>query len=351
MNYKKIVILEEDSIFLAKKIKVIKEDDSSYIIDNEDKCLEELFMFARQEGLSIEDLMSNKELIDYEIEETKETVVEETPVEEKAATTVVSTDKKEENDKSKTGIHIKRIVAGVVAVVVLGAANYAIKKNGSKGFKKFQIPYTIKVDYNNPVDNAYTDKLDTIVTERDSVKERLEGVRDNKEMSFEEYLNNLDNQSNLAGANMYEVSQFINGANIKGDLYYTNFADIYAANTKERAAVLSFCELRNNIVYNAYENKDRDKTKASYDEAVRYILDFVYNNKTLTCEAGNYKFKDLSPMAKNTILNISMFILTIERDFSYEVDGTTVDRNTAVQWISNSYSETMIQLEGGRSFK
>lgn len=343
-KYKSIEILEENFGLPAKAI-VTYEDENKQEISGEE-LWKVLYAFATQEGYetSYEFIKNSSKVIQKEEEkvETVETVeeVKTEEKEEKKVTPVIvgvsetkkETSKKEKKPKKKSAL---RIGAGIVAIMVgVGGISYVLidyfsnKKGSSDNNGKSKNPYVQMIDY--PVDeyNGLTARIKIIDEKDETVKNELIGVTVGKTQSKEELEEFLSNQEALAWTNVTNVSNFINGKELTGDIYDTDFKSVYDINTVDYAAVQYFNELRNNIMVAAYNDKNVEDTKNAVTDFNKRFVRFVFDDAKLGYKRinANYTWDDLSPSAQNTILAMGMGILTIEHDFTITVNGEKYNR-------------------------
>jgi len=350
-KYKSIEILEE-MYDLPTKIKVNYEDGSQEeITSKEDEVYSKeinhvLSTFAQQEGYenAYEFMKNSDKLIKKEevVEKTEGTEKNETSKEEETGKTVtpvvVNVAKKDKKEKksSKRGI-VLRVGAGILGIMLTMGGGYVLidylKTKLSSNNDKPKTPYVQMVDY--PVDekNGLTNRVEAMTTKDEAVREELIGVTNGKAQSEEELEEFLSNQEALAWTNVTNISNFINGQRLTGDIYKTDFKSVYELNTIDYIAVQYFEELRKNVINAAYETYSVSDTKNAVTDFNQRFIGFVFRKDKFNNNYSNnrYTWDDLSPSAQNTILAIGMGILTIEHDFSVNVNNQTYNRLVAIE--------------------
>ena len=189
------------------------------------------------------------------------------------------------------------------------------------------------VDYPEDEKDGLTNRVEVMATKDEAVREELIGVVDGKAQSEEELEEFLSNQEALAWTNVTNISRFINGQKLTGDIYRIDFKSVYDTKTVDYPAVEYFEELRNNIVNAAYETNSVSETKNAVTDFNQRFIKFVFGNNKFKYNdlKTEYTWDDLSPSAQNTILAIGMGVLTIEHDFSVNVNNQTYNRLVSIE--------------------
>lgn len=315
-KYKSIKILEEN-FGLPIKAEVTLEDETTKVVEG-DELWTILYAFATQEGYenSYEFMKNSDKFIKKEEQDTKE------------------------KKSSKRGI-VLRVGAGAVAIMLAMGGGYVlidyIKNQIDAHNESKKNPYIQMVDYPENEKNGLTDRVEVMDEKDESVKKGLISIVKGNARSSDELDEALSNQDALAWNNVTNISNFINGGTLTGDIYYTDFKSIYDVNSVDYAAVQYFTELRNNIIYAAYEEKSIDGTKTAVTSFNERFVSFVFGGKELRYSKINraYKWDDLSPSAQNTILAMGMAVLTIEHDFNVTVGDETYNRMITIEEVSN----------------
>lgn len=347
-KYKSVKILGEN-YGLPTKAEVTLEDETTKVVEG-DELWALLYNFATQEGYeSSYEFMKNsnkfikkEEIVESEkAHETDETAKEEET--EKTVTPVVvgvsKKDKKAEKTKKKSAL---RIGAGIVTIVLLisggAVAGYAWANRGngntnSNSSNKPKKQYIQMVDYPEDEKDGLTNRVEVMATKDEAVREELIGVVDGKAQSEEELEEFLSNQEALAWTNVTNISRFINGQKLTGDIYRIDFKSVYDTKTVDYPAVEYFEELRNNIVNAAYETNSVSETKNAVTDFNQRFIKFVFGNNKFKYNdlKTEYTWDDLSPSAQNTILAIGMGVLTIEHDFSVNINNQTYNRLVSIE--------------------
>jgi len=351
-KYKSIKILEENSS-LPTKAEVTFEDETTKVVENEELWTA-LYAFATQEGYesSYEFMQNSDKFIKKEevVEKTKVTEKDESSKEEeteKIVTPVVVNVEKKDNkkknkeEKTKKKRTALRIGAGAVAIMLAMGGGYVlidyIKNQIDTHKESKRNPYIQMVDYPVNEKNGLTDRVEVMDENNGIVKNGLISVVKGNTQDRDELDEALSNQDALAWNNVTNISNFINGGTLTGDIYYTDFKSIYDINSVDYAAVQYFTELRNNIIYAAYEENSVDGTKTAVTSFNERFVSFVFGGKELKYYKINksYKWDDLSPAAQNTILAMGMGVLTIEHDFNITIGDETYNRMITIDEVSN----------------
>ena len=323
-RYKSIKILEEN-YGLPTKAEITLEDETVKVVEG-DELWTILYAFATQEGYETS--------YDF-IENCDKVIKEEEDVEIDAP--VLAEEEEEKKPKKRTAL---RIGAGLVAAVVgIGGISYVLvdhfsnKKGSSNSDNKPKKPYIQMVDYPEDEKNGLTDRVEVMDSKDETVREELIGVIDGKAQNEEELEEFLSNQEALAWTNVTNISRFINGQKLTGDIYRTDFYTIYDIDTIDYAAVYYFNGLRDNIVNAAYETNSVEDTKRAITDFNQRFIKFIFGKDKFKYNRlkTEYTWDDLSPSAQNTILAMGMGILTIEHDFSIKVNNQTYNRLVTVE--------------------
>ena len=368
-KYKSIEILEE-GIFLPTKINVIFEDETIKTVtaskenydNSSNECYKEICQFAKQEDYtSTYDFIKNsgkvvkklsKETSEEKIEEVLE--VADKKIEKEEAVKTLEPQKEEtKKSKKRTGIKITAIsLAAIIGVLGVGYTLIDMKKQNDHNRK--QIAHVITQDLPKN-ENAFTERLDGIMQDKDKVKEGLIDIYNGHSKTQEEYQKILSDQAALAESNMYNVSQYINGGSLTGDIYYPDFTSIYNPGSVDYKAVEYFSALRNNIITSAYDLKKVESTKAGVDKFNEEFIKFVLGNQNYVINFNGkdytYTFDSLSPLAKNTVISMGMSVLTIERDFEIEANGMKYNRQLAIRDIYELDKDIYQELTDSQSLK
>lgn len=348
-KYKSIEILEE-MYDLPTKIKVNYEDGSQEeITSKEDEVYSEeinhvLSTFAQQEGYeNAYKFIKNSDKIIKKVKVDAEPAKKEDEETEKTVTPVVvgvsKKDKKAEKTKKKSALRIGASIITIVLLISGGAvAGYAWANRGngntnSNSSNKPKKQYIQMVDYPEDEKDGLTNRVEVMATKDEAVREELIGVVDGKAQSEEELEEFLSNQEALAWTNVTNISRFINGQKLTGDIYRIDFKSVYDTKTVDYPAVEYFEELRNNIVNAAYETNSVSETKNAVTDFNQRFIKFVFGNNKFKYNdlKTEYTWDDLSPSAQNTILAIGMGVLTIEHDFSVNVNNQTYNRLVSIE--------------------
>ena len=356
MNYKSIKsieILEEDTLGLVpKKIIIKKEDGTTEEITatatEPDKCFDIVINFALAQGCEIEDLKSNGKI-------TKRIVTPTPSPAREARTPATDTPKK----KRKGKIFLAILVALGLAVTVanrekleellkdIGEGNFDLNREQPK-YTVAQVIPTGKED-----DNEYTERVNSIIENGQKVGEGIVAIKEGKMDSLEEFIANLDSQKALAYTNMVNISEYLNGKELTGNIYLPIFTTFYEKDTNEHAVVQYFTGLSNSIVHLAYDGKDKKEIKAAVKEFEEKFVKFVLGdgNNALEINGKYYTFNQLSPSAQYTIVQIGMGVLTIQQDFKVEVDGVTYNRMTAIEEVANLEVDVFKELKAKQKIR
>lgn len=354
-KYKSIEILEE-MFDLPTKIKVNYEDGSQEeITSKEDEVYSKeinhvLSTFGEQEGYE-----NAYEFIKNSDKVIKKTALEDDKADIGATEKPLSPAEPEKKPKKRNAL---RIGAGLVAAVVgIGGISYVLvdhfsnKKGLGNGNNKTKTQYIEMVDYPEDEKDGLTDRVEVMDAKDETVREELIDVVDGKAQTKKDLEEFLSNQEALAWTNVTNISRFINGQKLTGDIYKTDFKSVYDEDTIDYVAVQYFEELRNNIIYAAYEENNVENTKNAVTAFDELFVKFVFGNKKLNYLKikDTYDWDDLTPSAQNTILAIGMGVLTIEHDFSVAVNGETYNRlfagEEAYKLKQEVYNNVLVQQD------
>ena len=155
---------------------------------------------------------------------------------------------------------------------------------------------------------------------------------------------------------MTEVSNFINGSKLEGNVVLPEYQQLFINDEEDYAAVEKFNILHNNIVYTAYNNKNVNATKKHIDEFNKHFVELVFAGNEFTYKASNgqqemYCFDDLSPMAKNTIVQMGMMVLDIDRDFNFDIDGVSYNRQKCIEDVSVISAQLVNEIKNNGKHK
>lgn len=380
MNYKSIEILEKYGA-VPTKIRIFMEDgtieevvaseeNKISVLDNECfKRLQQLYLKETDKYESTIDFIKNNPKISEKVEE-KEIIVE--PTEE----VIEKTTKKEEKDieskkdkkeepkkEKKTGRIIISWLSVAAIMAALGYGGYElVKKNGwfnnnnKNKDDKPKNPIVTTIDYKDPIENAFNERLDGIVKNEETLRETLSDIVKGNEVNDDKLLKALGDQAAISLSNMTEVSNFINGSKLEGNVVLPEYQQLFINDEEDYAAVEKFNILHNNIVYTAYNNKNVNATKKHIDEFNKHFVELVFAGNEFTYKASNgqqemYCFDDLSPMAKNTIVQMGMMVLDIDRDFNFDIDGVSYNRQKCIEDVSVISAQLVNEIKNNGKHK
>lgn len=335
--------------------------------------------YAKQEGITVDELMKDSKYVqifqvkkkDKEDEEAlpideeakEETIEEEIDEEEENEEDdldeiVYNVDRKKTRKKRKTKKIITRLVAFATASVVLVTGAIHLKKhtnifNGkpisfidTETDKEIDGEILEQFDYKDGnsqqkgniyiVDSGKTNKgeydqvMQEVVERQEQNEVITESLIDNKSVQAteEQILYTLEDNSRIANSSMFEVSEFINGKSLRGKAYYYAFENMFSG--MDYNAVKVFSDLRNITLRSAFEEKDAEATKNWVRQFYSLYTDFVYGKKSCVVSIKGkdttIKFDKLSDMAKATVLNIGVSMLTINLDYNYANGDNVVSK-------------------------
>ena len=151
-----------------------------------------------------------------------------------------------------------------------------------------------------------------VLTEQLAEKEPVQATSD-------QILYTLEDNSRIASSSMFEVSEFINGNGLKGKAYYYSFENMFTG--MDYNAVKVFSDMRNIVLRSAFEEKDIESAKTWIRQFYSMYTDFVYGGKSCLVSVNGkettIEFDKLSDMAKATILDLGVAMLTVNLDYNY----------------------------------
>lgn len=349
-KYKHIEIL--DGTYFANKIKITYEDGTIEEIeasegkkDTFNECWDYLVSFAEQEKFVSElGIADVSKFLESEFvtrsekkEETKETEeygLDETHEDEEHKVSKTG-DKKE--DKNKKGRWKIRLGATGLAIL-MGIGGYVIGRNNRSN--KNNNSYIQIIDKTSEDNMTYEEKLIQLSNNSRQVVANLEVMIKGEIKNSEDLDQCITDIANVSLANVTEISNYVTGrtSSITGNMASVNlreaFVNVLGENSVDYSAVNYFNGLRDAVVNAAYTKKSVDETKkcvAKFDEE---FVNFVFGNKMLVYNMNGqkvyYKFADLEPSVKMTILTMGTVMLNIEQDFNIDINGEKYNRIIAI---------------------
>ncbi len=320
-----------------------------------------LINFALQYG-SINELLDDKECFEkVEIshekkdekehkEESKEEKVEEDVLEEEERHR--RSDKY--NKKSKNGkVTLRYVSTAVLTVLGVGAIGgtiwYFLNRDKSKEQTRYE-DYRIISHAEAPTESDYNQIFNH------NAKSAMDETQNGKLISAiyhlkkgscseEEFLFILNTIKRLSNANMAEVRKLVDGGRMSGDEYRLSFGSFFEQTSYDYVAVSSFCNLRNNIVENAYKN-DRRETSEALDKYLDKVLGFILGGKTMNFNDSKLGYYSLSPLAQYTVLQLAMGPLSADAGYSFVLNGKTVKYDKLSEKLSNLESTNINDFSG-----
>lgn len=281
-------------------------------------------------------------------------------------------EKEPKKEKKTKKSWIKRLIATVTAVVVLGTGAYHLDKH-KKVFNGKVVSFvsTVSADVNNAYNNLTSNNDNATITVLDSgngtseyddvmsnVSKRQENnrgveqqVANNKvvELTKEEILQFVNDNARIANSSMFEVSQYINGKSLTGKAYYYNFESnkVYP-NSVDYILVKKFSDLRNSVLDQAFKNKNVEATKEAIREFYSLYTEVVTLSKTVKITNNgrtyNVKFDDLSDMAKTTILELGTALFEINLDYNYYENNKMIKKDAILEDSVKMLEEELIPV-------
>lgn len=374
MNYKSIEILEKYGA-VPTKIRIFMEDgtieevvtseeNKISVLDNECfKKLQQLYLKETDKYESTIDFIKNNPKISEKLSE-KEIIVEPTEkIIEETTKKEEKIDKKEEPKKERKfskGIKITSIVlASLIGISGIGYTLHNVffkQKDNNKSNQTPKKSIVTTIDYKDPIENAFNERLDGIVKNEETLRETLSDIVKGNEVNDDKLLKALGDQAAISLSNMTEVSNFINGSKLEGNVVLPEYQQLFINDEEDYAAVEKFNILHNNIVYTAYNNKNVNATKKHIDEFNKHFVELVFAGNEFTYKASNgqqemYCFDDLSPMAKNTIVQMGMMVLDIDRDFNFDIDGVSYNRQKCIEDVSVISAQLVNEIKNNGKHK
>ena len=162
------------------------------------------------------------------------------------------------------------------------------------------------------------------------------------ELSNEEILQAINDNSRSANSSIFEVSQYINDRGLHGTAYYCSFEKLFTPGTVDYNAVKMFSDMRNDIVKTVFQSKNKTAAISKIDAFYNLYTEFVMVGPckfTLGNQSYVINYNDLSDMAKATILEIGSAMFTIDLDYTYN-DGKYKFKKDEI------YNDSVSMLEG-----
>lgn len=357
MEYKKVIIYRDENGDFTKA--VVETNFGVLEILDKDKVKVLLQEFAHQKGLDLDVLLTNEELVNEvvvriheEPKDDKEHFEEDRPraryaSEEEADEVVFDVDHKKKKKKKGNSGFIKKLVtyASVIAVLATGSVVLVRSKVGGKVVKFFQnIGTNIEDTFNgnkndnniqnitvvNPGDTSeseYDKVMQGVIKRQDETNEVTSQLTNNKvvELTHEQILSALNDNTRIANSSIFEVSQYINGHELTGNAYYNNFESIFGNNNMDYYAVKKFSDMRNEVLRLVYEAKDVERAKAAIRDFYSLYTEFVTLEKKCIVKVDGkdvtVNFSELSDMAQATVLDLGIAMFTINLDYNYYYDN------------------------------
>ena len=263
--------------------------------------------------------------------------------------THTSTEAQETTEEKDNKRNLKIRVLALLTALGIGVGGYVlgnVSRNSAN--QKPTGPIVIVDSSKDPVTNNFTNRLDQIASNQQQIGEQLVDVVSGRVTSYDELDEALSNEMALSFANMDNISNYINGKKLTGNVYYANFRNVYIYDNIDYYAVDRFNILRDNILASAYNEQNKTATKESIKAFYKNFVDFVYNGQKLYCRPLDmeYTFADLSPSAQHTILSMGLGVLTVEYNFNATIDGKKCDRvsiGTKTEELRQQVYETLSQ--------
>lgn len=367
MNCKSITIYKDVDNNFEKAI--IETDIGKMTIEKEEDLNKALKSIAEQDKITVEEL--------YKSDFVKVIKKEERKSEDKRGTLDDLTDEEYEiffgtknNKKAKGKKTIKRLLAGATVIALLGTGTYFIVENRNVIGGKLKALFNHDKKIETTVNKNNTGKITYVSSSSTSSKndekknnnnseydKTMEGVikrqeendkvmsqimtQTTVELSNEEILQALNDNSRIANSSIFEISQYINDRGLSGTAYYYNFETLFTNGSADYNAVKMFSDMRNDIVKETFKNKDAADTKSKIKEFYTLYTEFVMVGDSrqfdLNGKSYSLKFDDLSDLAQTTILEIGSAMFTIDLDYKYSEGKYSFDKeeilNTSVEML------------------
>lgn len=224
---------------------------------------------------------------------------------------------------------IIKLTAGVLAIVTLasGITYSLVKKKFTSEPKNNKQTYDgFSVSQNSgSANNTYNANLDKTYSNATEYLERSTTIVKNEPISEKEFFNTLNETNQIIFSGVEELTRFINGSRMQGNIYNMALQEMFAKDSDEYKAVEKFSNMRNNILNNAKNNQNRNATKNEIRNLINLYVDFVYGAGKLA--GTNIQYYDLNDMARYIILGIGSAYSQIDVDYSKSMNGLTYDRN------------------------
>ena len=346
---KHMIVNVLDGIYDSAEI--FYEDGTRRYIDGFENVSKAISQFSMETGMDVRDLMRDDTKIAYvkvmaKPEETSvetESYVEEKENKEEVSNSVIVIENKEEpkaeeikaekpETESMKKIAAKEIIkltAGVLAIVTLasGITYSLVKKKFTSEPKNNKQTYDgFSVSRNSgSANNTYNANLDKTYSNVTEYLERSTTIVKNEPISEKEFFNTLNETNQIIFSGVEELTRFINGSRMQGNIYNMALQEMFAKDSDEYKAVEKFSNMRNNILNNAKNNQNRNATKNEIRNLINLYVDFVYGAGKLA--GTNIQYYDLNDMARYIILGIGSAYSQIDVDYSKSMNGLTYDRN------------------------
>ena len=250
--------------------------------------------------------------------------------------------REESKPKKKKGISkFKRYGAAVLVATLIGGAGYAGYKlaGGSKNaINNNTNRYTNAGNTNNQQNNVQNNTNNAYQANiqpgrYDAVgssvaNESIDGIIEYA--NFESY------------ENISEIYSFLRGADLEGQ---PELCDVQnTVSDRDRAAVALVVELKNRIVNNTYNSRDRVTARNEAMFFLNQFCNYVFENGNMLNGQTVKTYDSLSPYAQYVVNVLGQSVLQLCPDYIYQSPSNTFDFNNLMALLNNNVNDSYTRV-------
>ncbi len=371
------VFTDKDGNFVSA---IVKDSEGKKNRIEGTEVLSALVEFAKQEEIELDSLLKNKDKISW-IDMEKENSHEEIPMEEEheEVTRHRRSERAKEDKKEKKSSKKRKIIKGLSlaagGIVLFEGGKYAVNRIQSCAISNnnddskvtdenqeeksdqdyvdetfgnntvnveestYSPVYTTKPGVGNPTNRTFAINLSNdsrFVETNRLVREMMSG----QSLDDGEYEYIFNSVAALDQANIAEVENLINGGSMSGDEYELHYENMFDYGTFDYQVVSLFCDMRNNIVHNAY-SQNGSSTADEVNHYMDFFINFVYNGLTLEYNGQYFGYYDLSPAARFIVVDMGHKMLTADHNYRAFINGDLYEFNDLVRVVNDFHIYTM----------
>ncbi len=329
---------------------VTYDDGTVEYFKEKEEAIKRIEDFAKQEGLSIDEIMDDSSKIKEhkivdKVEAAKTGIV---PLK----TDIVEPEDKEENKKGGKGLRNKAIaITSIAATVVLAffAGNGSIlNREGSSKHKSVTFNNEDTLDNKDTIASISQDDIPVINGNKlYNLAVRINNGERLSDEDMEYVMNEINRQSYL---NVSNVQSLINGNRTSLDTEEVKLYELFNDSSFDHLMVLHYNSKRNNIVNNAQTSSSSEEREI-VNNYLDDIIDFTFNGKVIKYDGHNYNYYSLSPLARYIIVDLGMNWLMANPNYVGYIGGKTVDYNALVNEYAQVFDTTTSNLVNSPSMR